>query len=67
MKNSEVTARAPVTISVAETTARPEETSSKKTTKIKWTYNGVRILFPNKKSFIIMGELIFFKSNSSVA
>ena len=51
VKNSEVTARAPVTISVAETTARPEEeTSSKKTTKIKWTYNGVRIFLPNKKS-----------------
>jgi len=44
VKNSEVTARAPVTISVAETTARPEEeTSSKKTTKIKWTYNGKTI------------------------
>ena len=49
VKNSEVTARAPVTISVAETTARPEETSSKKTTKIKWTYNGVRIVFPKRK------------------
>ena len=45
MKNSEVTARAPVTIAVAETTPRPEESSTKKTTKIKWTYNGVRGFF----------------------
>merc|ERR1712110_940898 len=43
VKNSEVTARAPVTISVAETTPRPEEDSTKKTTKIKWTYNGKTI------------------------
>ena len=42
MKNSVVTARAPVTISVkTTTTARPAETTSKKSTKIKWTYNGV--------------------------
>lgn len=44
VKNSVVTARAPVTISEkTTTTARPAETTSKKSTKIKWTYNGKTI------------------------
>merc|ERR1711963_1313911 len=44
VKNSVVTARAPVTISEkTTTTARPAETTTKKSTKIKWTFNGKTI------------------------